>query len=322
METPLISVIVPVYNAQEYLAECIESILVQTLTAFELILVDDASTDKTSSICRDYASGDSRIKFIQLEKNEGQANARNVGLDAAVGRRICFVDSDDCIHPQALRRMSDVMDSSGVLMVAAEAINATSVEFKPFESDRVAYDVIGFEKAMKLFFYQKKKYWASVCSKLYDCSLFDDSLRFHKGLYYEDLEIFPHLMRRDGHIASFNDVIYFYRVNPGSFINTWSDKRLDVLHVTALMEDDVRRHFPHILPAAADRRFSANFNIFILASAAGRKDVAQSCWKVIKHYRRRCLADSSARMKNKMGALLSYLGQGCVLFVARLLNLH
>lgn len=157
METPLISVIVPVYNAQEYLAECIESILVQTLTAFELILVDDASTDKTSSICRDYASGDSRIKFIQLEKNEGQANARNVGLDAAVGRRICFVDSDDCIHPQALRRMSDVMDSSGVLMVAAEAINATSVEFKPFESDRVAYDVIGFEKAMKLFFYQKKK---------------------------------------------------------------------------------------------------------------------------------------------------------------------
>jgi len=322
METPLISVIVPVYNAEKYLDECIDSIVCQTFGNFEMILVDDASTDTSADICRRRAAADARISFIALERNEGQANARNVALDAARGSRICFVDADDRIHPESLERMTRVMDSSSSLMVAAEAVYAVSYTFATFKSDAIAYDIIGFDKAMKLFFYQKKKYWASVCGKLYDRSLFDGGLRFHKGLYYEDLEMFPHLLRRAGRIASFDDVLYFYRANPDSFINTWSNKRLDVLQVADLMEQDVRRHSPHLLAAAADRKFSANFNIFILASAAGQEDVATGCWDVVRRYRYGSLADRSVRMKNKIGAILSYFGPGCVLFVARLLNLQ
>lgn len=95
--TPEISVIVPVYNAEKYLSRCINSILAQSFTNFELLLIDDGSTDKSSEICDDYAAKDQRIKVFH-KKNGGVSSARNMGLDHAKGKWITFVDSDDCIY--------------------------------------------------------------------------------------------------------------------------------------------------------------------------------------------------------------------------------
>ena len=94
---PKISVIVPVYNVEKYLRKCIESILNQTFREFELILVDDGSTDSSGKICDEYALKDSRIKVIHKE-NGGASSARNAGLDVAKGEYIGFVDSDDWIE--------------------------------------------------------------------------------------------------------------------------------------------------------------------------------------------------------------------------------
>ena len=99
---PLISVIIPVYKAENYLAECINSVLRQTFDDFELILVDDGSPDNCAAICRDYLEKDSRIRFLQQE-NRGQAAARNHAMTVARGQWICFADSDDVIHPQYLQ---------------------------------------------------------------------------------------------------------------------------------------------------------------------------------------------------------------------------
>lgn len=96
---PTISIIVPVYNVEAYLCRCIDSILAQTFTDFELILVDDGSPDNCSSICDEYAKKDSRIVVVHKE-NGGLSDARNTGLDIAKGEYIGFVDSDDFIHPQ------------------------------------------------------------------------------------------------------------------------------------------------------------------------------------------------------------------------------
>src|SRR5690625_1561660 len=93
-----ISIIVPVYNLEDLLPRCIDSILAQTYTNFELILVNDGSTDGSGEICKKYASGDSRIKVIHKE-NGGVASSRNAGLLAASGKYIGFVDNDDYIHP-------------------------------------------------------------------------------------------------------------------------------------------------------------------------------------------------------------------------------
>ena len=96
MDNPKISVIVPVYNAEKYLHRCIDSILAQTFTDFEMLLIDDGSTDKSGDICDEYAKKDKRIRVFHKE-NGGVSSARNVGLDNAIGEWICFVDSDDDI---------------------------------------------------------------------------------------------------------------------------------------------------------------------------------------------------------------------------------
>ena len=96
MTTPVLSIIVPVYNVEKYLARCIDSILAQTFTDFELILVDDGSTDNSGEICDEYAGKDPRIIVIHKE-NGGVSSARNHGLDIARGEYITFVDSDDQI---------------------------------------------------------------------------------------------------------------------------------------------------------------------------------------------------------------------------------
>lgn len=98
---PLISIIVPVYNADQYIDKCIDSILNQSYTNFELLLIDDGSVDNSASICKQYAEEDSRIKYI-YKKNGGVSSARNLGIENATGKWVCFVDSDDYIDSDYL----------------------------------------------------------------------------------------------------------------------------------------------------------------------------------------------------------------------------
>ena len=107
---PKISVIVPVYKAQKHIGRCVESILGQTFTDFELILVDDASPDGSGSLCDLFAQQDCRIRVIHMEENGGASAARNAGLDAAIGQYISFCDSDDMVSPKWLERLADYAD--------------------------------------------------------------------------------------------------------------------------------------------------------------------------------------------------------------------
>lgn len=99
MNSPKISVIIPVYNVEKYLRRCIDSILAQTFTDFELLLIDDGSKDKSGEICDEYAKKDSRVRVFHKE-NGGVSSARNLGLDNASGEWVCFVDSDDMVKPE------------------------------------------------------------------------------------------------------------------------------------------------------------------------------------------------------------------------------
>ena len=110
---PLVSMIVPVYNVEAYLSDCIESILRQSLSDFELILVDDCSPDRCGAICDDYATRDERIRVIH-QKNGGVSNARNTGLEQASGRYIAFCDSDDTLHQDFLSTLVNAMEKSEV----------------------------------------------------------------------------------------------------------------------------------------------------------------------------------------------------------------
>ena len=112
-ESVMISVIVPVYNGERYLAECVDSILSQSYADLELILVDDGSVDSTAAICDKYAESDSRVKVIH-QANAGVSAARNAGMDISRGKYITFVDGDDWLNRDALRHMVDRMESDPV----------------------------------------------------------------------------------------------------------------------------------------------------------------------------------------------------------------
>lgn len=105
MGEELISIIVPVYNAEQYLGDCIKSVLKQTYTHFELILVEDGSTDNSREICRRVGMDDIRISLVRQERNQGVSRARNAGIEAAKGKYLFFLDSDDTIHPRLIETL-------------------------------------------------------------------------------------------------------------------------------------------------------------------------------------------------------------------------
>ena len=108
MQTPLISVIVPVYNVEPYLRRCVDSILRQTYRNLEILLVDDGTKDNCGAICDAYARQDERVKVIHKE-NGGLSSARNAGIDASTGEYLSFVDSDDWIEPDMIKALADNM---------------------------------------------------------------------------------------------------------------------------------------------------------------------------------------------------------------------
>ena len=117
MNNPKVSVIVPVYNVEKLLQRCIDSILAQTFTDFELLLIDDGSKDKSGEICDEYAAKDSRIRVFH-KQNGGVSTARNIGIDKAQGEWIYFVDSDDIVLPSALGTFCSLIYSDSELVMA------------------------------------------------------------------------------------------------------------------------------------------------------------------------------------------------------------
>lgn len=132
---PLISIIVPVYNGDKYLSRCVDSILNQTFQDWELLLVDDGSTDKSGEICDEYATKDKRVKAFHKE-NGGVSSARNIGLDNANGDWITFVDSDDFIDSAFFETFA-VLQSSDLYIVGIKFINSTTTLLPPERCIRI-----------------------------------------------------------------------------------------------------------------------------------------------------------------------------------------
>ena len=151
-----ISVIVPIYKVEAFLHRCVDSILAQTFADFDLVLVDDGSPDGCGAICDDYAARDSRVRVIH-QKNQGQAAARNHALAAAEGEWVCFVDSDDAVHPQMLECLRQAAAGSGAAMSMCRMLEAPEIPedfFAPVEVswERRARD----EKPFTTLFYAEK----------------------------------------------------------------------------------------------------------------------------------------------------------------------
>lgn len=211
-----LSIIVPVYNVENYLCKCIDSILNQNFKDFEVILVDDGSIDRSGKICDIYANKDNRVKVIH-KNNGGLSSARNMGLDVAKGEYIGFVDSDDWIEPDMYERMyNEIIKTNSDIIVC----NFKKV-FKNVEESYIyrnkSLDLNNIEALNEL--YNIKYIYNLAWNKIYKKSLFDN-LRYKEGFIYEDEFIIHHLLYKSNKTRYIPENFYNYYQREGSIINS------------------------------------------------------------------------------------------------------
>ena len=223
----LISVIVPVYKVEKYLKRCVDSILNQTFTDFELILVDDGSPDRCGKMCDEYAKEDCRIHVIH-KKNGGLSDARNSGIDWCFknsnSKWIAFIDSDDWIHPRYLQSLYEAACIHNGSISVCECIKTDIVDsYKRIDKaniEIVETDILFLEHNMI-----SSVAWAKLYKKECFCST-----RYPFGKLHEDEFVTYKLLFKNDKIAYVNDSLYFYFNNQNGIMNSdWSLKKLDLI---------------------------------------------------------------------------------------------
>ena len=228
----LVSIIVPIYNVEQYLRECIDSIINQTYKNLEIILVDDGSPDNCGQICDEYAKKDDRIKVIH-KQNGGLSSARNAGLDIATGEYISFIDSDDKISEKFIEYLYNLCGkyNTDISMCSLQRFNE-NVEFKhEGELDIKEEITIKSKKEMVMGMNGKESISSVVvCNKLYKKYIYE-TLRFPIGKIIEDqFTTYKAFDNCFTNIVVSNLSLYKYRVNPDSILGRKHNfKRIDII---------------------------------------------------------------------------------------------
>ncbi|WP_182438645.1 MULTISPECIES: glycosyltransferase family 2 protein [Lachnospiraceae] len=227
MREMFVSIIVPVYNVEQYLKECIESILAQTWKNFEVILVDDGSTDSSGKICDEYSQKKEFISVIH-KKNGGLSSARNAGIDVAQGDYLAFIDSDDVVHPRYLSELVAIVKKEKADLAACNFCVGSLCRWKNFSE--VKYDIRCNEDVLKKM--NDNDVVVTVAwNKLYHAKFFREyGLRYPVGKIHEDMFLTPQILYYTKKMVITNEQLYFYRQRENSIMNSsFSIKQLDAL---------------------------------------------------------------------------------------------
>lgn len=241
----LISVIVPVYQAEAYLVQCVDSIVGQTIRSLEIILVDDGSSDRSPEICDEYGKQDARIHVIH-KKNEGISAARNTGLDAAHGDYIAFVDSDDWIEADMLQVLVEACEQNhtDIAFCRRITVNPKGIWRGKQEPARILSAKEMLEETL-----MHRIGHVTLWDKLYRSHLFQD-VRFPIGEIYEDEAVFYPLIRKAEAIFYTGTAHYYHRIREDSITHRkFSYERARVKYErVSKMEEGIREDYPELLP--------------------------------------------------------------------------
>lgn len=248
---PTISVIVPVYKAEAYLHQCVDSILAQTFSDFEVFLVNDGSPDNCGAICEEYREKDCRVHVIHQE-NQGQASARNHALPHTAGQWLCYVDSDDAIHPQMLELLYEAVRSSGAGMSICPMVRNVQMpeDFLNPATGETEVLVVNEQTLRNLYDAGEYPSW-EACAKLIRRDLVE-AYPFREGRVYEDNEAVCRWVCGAKKLARVKDGMYYYRTNPISTTQrSFSLKKRDYLWAL----DSIIRYYHQLGYGAMVTRF-------------------------------------------------------------------
>ncbi len=316
---PLLSVIVPVYNVEKYLKRCLESILVQSWNDYEIILVDDGSTDSSAQICDLYAEKYEMIRVIHKE-NKGLSDTRNRGIEEASGEYVYFPDSDDWLEPNTFSELSDVIEELTYDIISFNREFVTSEEDKLISAKSRIQKLSGKQALLEMLNQGDVTGFAN--DKIYRKKLFlDNDIEFPVGKYYEDLGTNYKLFLKATKVYVTNQKYYHYLItNPDSITQSWNEQKLQdmfgfyrEIYYSPLIREKFEELEIEILQA-----FYINGLIHILSSLY-KSNISAQYSDIEKHIKQEIVKNSLGVTKllnqpNKIKYLLYKLGLLKILF--------
>lgn len=303
----LVSVIVPIYNIEKYIAPCVETIINQSYKNLEIFLVDDGSKDNSPKICDEYAKKDKRIKVIH-KKNGGLSDARNVAIDKAKGEYIFLLDGDDTVHEGIIEALY-----RSIKKHKADIATSSFLQFEDGTNPRIIdmsqedIKCLDAEGALENMLYQKDC-TNTAWGKLYKKELFDD-IRYPKGELYEDLATTYKLFAKAKRIVIDSRKMYNYRQRYGSIVNnSFNLKHLKSLDFAKEQTEFIQENYPNIIKAAQNREFMDYFYIFLELPPKQFPAIEKRLKEGMKRYRKTVLLDKESLKKPRLVALASCFG--------------
>lgn len=214
---PLVSVIIPIYNVELYLSDCLDSVIGQSYSNLEIILVNDGSPDRSAEICEEYAKKDMRVKIIN-KRNGGLSDARNAGLDKSTGDYICFIDSDDLVHVDFLQVLVSSIGKADICMCYFKKFTGNDIPINLSTGNIIVEEYSGSYVNKNLY---EKRFGLNATiawNKLYKRSLWEN-VRYPYGKLHEDEFIIHHILDQTNLFHVANASLYYYRERAGSITN-------------------------------------------------------------------------------------------------------
>lgn len=302
----IISIIVPIYNVDQYLDKCINSIINQTYKNIEIILIDDGSTDNSLTICNNYSKQDSRIKVIHKE-NGGLSDARNKGIEIAKGEYITFIDSDDYVDLDYV----EILYNTITKYEADISISTHRILFPNKTVDKYTFEeyVSTKEEILDKLLYDDG-IDTSAWGKLYKKFLFKD-IRFPKGRLFEDAATTYKLIDNANKIAVYSKPTYNYVIRENSISNVgFSEKKLDLIKSTQEMTDYIRARYPGLEKGCNRRLMFSYLATFtqLAKSKSKNKKIKDKLLRYIKDNKREILKDKKVPKRDKLGIYATTFG--------------
>lgn len=301
MQKDLVSIIVPVYNVEKYLKQCIDSIINQTYINTEIILIDDGSTDNSGKICDDYAKKDNRIKVIH-KKNEGISATRNRGIDEAYGEYISFVDSDDYIDKDMISILcEDIENNNADIAVCDYYVQEDTKQIKKIKKDDIhnVKTLLPSEALKKCF---QKEFEFYLWNKMFKKTLFN-GIKFPNGKNSEERYTLPKLIDNSKKIIFDSEKLYYYRIRKDSIIHSNDKINCDALDADNYLVQYIEKNHKEIENEAKKSLINTNlaiYNKIYLNKKNDLKTIQLICNNIKKNYTKSIKKSENAKFNIKI----------------------
>ena len=295
----MISIIIPLYNVEKYMDQCLQSVVDQTYKNLEIILVDDGSPDQSGNKADLWKKKDKRIKVIHKE-NGGLSSARNAGLEICQGQYIMFIDSDDIVSIDLCQCLIELLDKNSANIAICEADHVFNHEPHFFLSSQVK--IYNKNDAICEMWYQRS-FLPSAWGKLYDANIFKN-IRFTEGIIFEDIDIMHEAFYQAKKIVYTDAKLYGYMHHEGSITTKpFAKKDLIILDICQKLIDFSKDKNIKLQKAAQAYMITGAMRVYLNAPDQFNKEI-KTAEKLIKHYGKQALKDSNIRKKTKYSLMI------------------